>query len=212
MSIRCSSYAFVIKRTNRGESDQIITFYTKDFGKIDVLGKGIRKIMSKLNSNTDDFSLLYIEFIETSKRKTLVESKKVKDFLKIRKDIERIKFFSKIKKSIDSLLKGEERDEDIWLLLQKSVFEIEREEDFYLSYYYFFWNLIVLLGYKPNFDCKNCKGDKSCILKAGDKECFSSAINVIKNFIENDLREKIKQKDLLFIEDITEKAKESLIF
>lgn len=37
----------VLARKNFGEADRIITFFTKDFGKVSVLGKGVRRPRSK---------------------------------------------------------------------------------------------------------------------------------------------------------------------
>ena len=38
---------FVLKRTNYGEADKILTVFTKERGKIKVLAKGVRKIKSR---------------------------------------------------------------------------------------------------------------------------------------------------------------------
>ena len=40
-------YAIVLMRRDFRENDQIITFYTKDNGKVEVLARGVKKIISK---------------------------------------------------------------------------------------------------------------------------------------------------------------------
>jgi DNA repair protein RecO (recombination protein O) len=55
------SYTFegiVLKHFNLGETDQIITFFTRDHGKISLLAKGVRKITSKRAGSLDLFSLV----------------------------------------------------------------------------------------------------------------------------------------------------------
>jgi DNA repair protein RecO (recombination protein O) len=55
------SYTFegiVLKHFNYGETDQIITFFTRDHGKLPLLAKGVRKISSKRAGSLDLFSLV----------------------------------------------------------------------------------------------------------------------------------------------------------
>jgi len=35
---------FILKKEDRGEADRIFTIYTKDFGKLELLAKAVRKI------------------------------------------------------------------------------------------------------------------------------------------------------------------------
>ena len=41
---------FILKKRNQGEANQLFTVFTKDFGRIEILGKSIRKITSKLRA------------------------------------------------------------------------------------------------------------------------------------------------------------------
>ena len=55
----------ILKKQNNKEADQIITIWTKEFGKIRCLAKSIRLPKSKLNSSMQDLSL--VEFEVTGK-------------------------------------------------------------------------------------------------------------------------------------------------
>ena len=66
---------YVIKKTGLREADQLFTIYTEDYGKIDVLGRGIRKITSKLRSGIDLFCFSEIEFVQGKAYKTLTDAK-----------------------------------------------------------------------------------------------------------------------------------------
>ena len=223
MRERLFTEAFVLKKRERGEADQNITLYTKEFGKIDLLGKGIRKIDSKLKSGIDEYSKIYIEFIETSKRKTLVEAKNISKFLSFKKE-GKIELIEKIKELVDNLIKEEEKDIKIWLLLKNVFFEKEKIKNYSIIYYYFFYNFISYLGYKPNinncFVCqKKLKLEEIYFLEEKgfiDYNCSKSkdrvlpeTIKLIKFFLENDLREvkKIKTDNINFfsLENISKK-------
>ena len=53
--------AIVLARHDVREFDQMISLYTRDAGKIEVLAKGIKKITSKNSSNLEVFSVVDVE-------------------------------------------------------------------------------------------------------------------------------------------------------
>jgi DNA repair protein RecO (recombination protein O) len=55
------SYSFegvVIKRHNLGETDKLVTFFSKEHGKITLVAKGLRKLSSKRANSLELFNLL----------------------------------------------------------------------------------------------------------------------------------------------------------
>jgi len=47
MFLKYRTQGLIFKKEERGEADQLFTVFTRDFGKLEVLGKAIRKISSK---------------------------------------------------------------------------------------------------------------------------------------------------------------------
>lgn len=148
MATHYRTYGFVIKKTDRGEADQFFTIYTKDYGRLKVLGKAIRKIISKLRSGIGLFYLSEIEFIQGKTHKTLTDAISIENFSGIRKDLWKLKIAYQIVKVTDDLISGEEKDERIWQLLEEAMKKLSVSGG-EIIYYYFFWNLISLLGYHP---------------------------------------------------------------
>jgi DNA repair protein RecO (recombination protein O) len=152
----------ILKKEDRGETDQLFTVYTKDFGKLEILGKAIRKISSKLRSGADIFYLSEVEFIQGKAYKTLTDAILIERFPNLRKDLKRLKIAFEISEIIDDLIRGEEKDEQIWQLLRKTL---ERLNNVYLSikecwliYYYFLWNFLSILGLRPQLNlCSICQ-------------------------------------------------------
>jgi len=164
MFIHYRTRAFVLKETERGEADKLFTVFARDFGKLEVLGKSIRKITSKLRAGIPLFCISEIEFIQGKAYKTLTDAILIEDFENIKKDLRRLRAAFKISEVFDQLIKAPEKDEKIWQLLlevfQKlnslklKVYSLE------LIYYYFFWNLLSILGYQPELhNCLIC-GEK----------------------------------------------------
>jgi len=158
MAFHYRTQGFVLKKTDRGESDQVLTVYTKDFGKLEILGKAIRKIKSKLRSGVDLFYFSEIEFIQGKVQKTLTDALLVDRFRNVRKDPEKLKIINRISEDIDNLIETHEKDEKIWRFLETVLEKLD--SDFFpeksrpLLYQYFVWNLLSSLGY--GIDLYNC--------------------------------------------------------
>ena len=158
MFVHYRTQGLVLKKENQGEADQLFTIYTKDFGKLKILARAIRKIKSKLRGNISPFSLSEIEFIQGKAYKTLTDTFLIKDFFEkeqLKKDLKKLRVAYQIADTLDDLIKGEEPDEKIWQLLIE-VFDKLSGLQFTVHslrflYYYFLWNLFFLLGYAPQF-------------------------------------------------------------
>ena len=148
-----------LKKDGRGEADQLFSIFTKDFGKLEILGRAIRKITSKLRSGSELFYFSEIEFIQGKTHKTLTDSILIDKFKGIRENSEKLNLVCQIAEALDSLLGWEQRDKVIWELLNESFRRLNNLK-LEIIYYYFLWNLFSILGHKPElYSCPVC-GEK----------------------------------------------------
>ena len=167
MAVHYRTQGFFIKKTDRGEDSRLFTVYTKNFGKLKIFGKAIRKIGSKLKSGTEIFCLSEIEFIQGQNRKTLTDAVPLDKFSVIRKDLKKLKIIRQVAEILDEFVSKEEKDDEIWRLLNE-IFDKLNNPQFKINhlglvYYYFFWNFVLILGYKPEFhDCTINKAKVNC--------------------------------------------------
>jgi len=200
MAVHYRTQGFVLRKTDLREADQVFSIYTKDFGKLKILGKAIRKIKSKLRAGAELFYLSEIEFIQGKNHKTLTDAMTIEKFKNIRQDLEKLEIVSQIAENVDDLIKGEEKDEDIWNLLTE-VFE--KINSYSLIYHYFLWNLLSILGYQMDlYHCGNCQKKlipeklyfnseegiicSSCFEGAADKQICPETIKILRLFLEKD--------------------------
>jgi len=59
-----STCGIILKREDFRERDERVTLYTRDFGKISVIAKGLKRIEAKLRGNLDIFNFVDIIFVE----------------------------------------------------------------------------------------------------------------------------------------------------
>lgn len=164
MAVHYRTQGFFIKKVERGEADRIFTIYTEDFGKLEVLGKAIRKIKSKLRGGTEPFYLSEVEFIQGKTHKTLTDVISINNFPNIRNDLEKLRIAYQISEASDSLIKGQEPDQEIWELLNETFEKLDnwklKSGNYQLIYHYFFWNLVSILGYQPELKNSSIYGKK----------------------------------------------------
>jgi DNA repair protein RecO (recombination protein O) len=164
MAVHYRTQGLIIKKSDRGEADQFLTIYTKDFGKLKILGKAVRKIKSKLRGGADLFYLSEIEFIQGKIHKTLTDAVLIDGFFNIRRDLTRLSVAYQIVDLLDDLAPGEQKDEPVWQLVNE-VFQRLNNQPFVirhlpLLYHYFFWNLVSLFGYQPELRADSLCGKK----------------------------------------------------
>ena len=162
MFIHHRTQGLILKKENQGEDSQLFTIYTKDYGKLKISGKAIRKIKSKLRPGADIFYLSNIEFIQGKAYKTLTDAILIEKFSQVRKKLGKLLVANKITSSIDDLTKIGDRDKKIWGLLLKTLGILNSQQllikQLQLIYYYFFWKIISFLGYRPElYNCASCQ-------------------------------------------------------
>ena len=142
--------AIVLKTADLGEADRLLTIYTKEFGKIQVLAKGIKKLESKLRYNLEPLSYSLLILVEGKNFRIVKDAVLIDQFLSVRNDLEKIKIAYKIVDIINELIAGEEKDEDVWNLILETFMAIERDK-IYLNLVVseFQSSLLKLLGYDP---------------------------------------------------------------
>lgn len=143
---------FILKKEDRGENDRLLTIFTEDFGKLELLAKAERKIKSKLRAGLELFYLSEVEFIQGKSHKTLTDAIKISSFPGIKKDLGKLEIASRAVEILDKLVRGQEPDARIWNLLGE-IFEVldgleSKKEKLQLFYYYFIWNFFSILGYQ----------------------------------------------------------------
>ena len=162
MHQRYRAKGIFIKKQNQGEADQLLTIFTEQFGKIEVLAKGIRKITSKLRAGADVFYLSEIEFVQAKSYKILTDALVVDKLSGLRASPNKLFFARAMAVSLDNFLTSQEKDGKIWQFVE-SVFNNLNNQPAngatgqIIFYHYFLWNFFAVLGYSPELcHCPLC--------------------------------------------------------
>ncbi len=162
MNIHYRTQGFIFKKVDTGEADRLFIFFTKDFGRTEILAKAERKIQSKLRSGLEVFNLVDLEFIQGKTHKTLTDVFLIDNFKNIKKDLGRLRVAYQISEALDYLVKDQQEDEGIWSLILEVFKKLNNHlifaTNYFLIRYFFIWNLFSLLGYRPEiYHCSVCE-------------------------------------------------------
>lgn len=145
-----TSPAIVLRRTNYGEADRIITFLTP-IGKVRAMVKGVRRSKSKLAGGIELFSESTVTFLETRGDLSRVISSQLQTHWDgIIGDLQRMMFAYEAMKSVDTIIE-DEAERDYYDLL-KSTLAALSDQKIPLSgiEVWFYVRLLQLTGHEPN--------------------------------------------------------------
>ncbi len=142
----------ILKKSDLGETDRLLTIYTKEFGKITVLAKGVNKLTSKLRYHLEPLNYSYLILIEGKNFRIIKDAILMDQFLNMRQDLKKMGTAFEIVNLLDELIVDEEQDENIWISMIKTIQAINKSDvsdDIILKE--FKKKLISLLGYDPEY-------------------------------------------------------------
>lgn len=119
--------AVILKKRDYGEADRVFSFYTKDFGRVEVKAQGVRYLKSKLRYHLTNPSLLKISFVDTSNEYyRLVGVEELESF----KNVKSARFLN----LLERLVQGQQKDEKIWKDLVQAVMISNKDDMFSLRF------------------------------------------------------------------------------
>ena len=143
----------LINKQDKGENDKLITVYTKDYGKVGILAKGVRKPSSKLASQLDLFNFIEVGFVHGNAFKILTSVVALNDFQSIKKHLDKSEAALRISNLVNKHIIFEDTEESISNILYEAFIYLEMNDfsalkmKFLLRYFEF--KLLSILGYRP---------------------------------------------------------------
>ena len=152
--------AVVIRSLDYGESDKIVTFFTKDFGKIKGIAKGARRSKKRFQNALDLFSHLRLIFFDREGM-GIVRAEGcdiLNSFPKIREDLKKIFHGNYLLELVNEMAGEREANReafDLLLCFLSVLDEMEAKEE---GLRVFEIRMLSLFGYQPNMrKCDFCK-------------------------------------------------------
>ncbi len=151
--------ALVLRRMDFRETSLIVDFYTREFGRISGILKGIRAEPGKFASTVEACSLNEIIFYKKQNSSLhLVSACDLRNkFFNLRQNISKAGISSFMMELILAVMQPEDRNEDVFDLAINSLTELESAYNPDKIATIFKIKMLALSGFKPHFDsCVSC--------------------------------------------------------
>lgn len=164
----------ILKRINVGEADRILVVYSKELGKIKVIGKGLRKITSRRAAHLEVFSEVSMVIRDSKTLPYVGEVTSLYSYITLHKSFRKIAIAYHLSEIVDRLLPEHEKNEHIYNMFVTFLRELDREGSENIirtTVRLFVHNILSQLGY----------------LNKSNIKTYSQLIGEIENVIERPL-------------------------
>ena len=111
----------ILRRTNFGEADRLLTIFTKNHGKIRCRAPGIRKTISRKGAHLELFNLSSLFLAQGKSLDIVTEAQTINNFSAIRKDLSKIWIAYYFCELVESLCAERQENWEVFDLLKKSL-------------------------------------------------------------------------------------------
>ncbi len=158
MSVITKTEGIIIKREYFRDTSKIVTIFSKDYGKLELLAKGAFDPKRNLGGSLEPFTFSEVIFYYREGREyyLLANATLLYDFRILREEPERFYFASLLAEFILNCLPKEVPQTSLYQLFLSTFYRLTKEGKENLIYS-FLIKAATLLGYKPNFiTCVKC--------------------------------------------------------
>jgi DNA repair protein RecO (recombination protein O) len=143
--------AIVLRQQTLGESDRIITLFTREYGKVRAVARGVRRSVSRLAGRIEPFTHARLLLARGRSLDIIAQAEIVRAFAGVRGDLLRGAYAAYVVELVDRGVPERDRHEDIFGLIMDVLDDLERarEDDTEIASLKFAVRLAGLLGYQP---------------------------------------------------------------
>jgi DNA repair protein RecO (recombination protein O) len=161
MSQIVKSEAIVLNKINYRDSSMIVSLYTKDFGKLSVILKGVRSPKSKLGLAVDPLNHISTVFYKKDTRdvQLLSSADIIAHFPRIKNNLEALKYALAILELLQKLVPEHEQNLRLFAGVQRILFLMNSsDEAAQILFGRFMIFFLTELGYQLQLEtCSNCE-------------------------------------------------------
>lgn len=150
--------AVVLRHSDWGEADRLLTLYTREQGMVRALAKGARKVTSRKAGHLQPFTHITVQLAKGRDLLIITQVETVNAFLPLHDDLMKTGHAAY---AIELLLRFSYEDEganpSIFRLLVETLERLEKEDDAWLPLRYYEMRFLDAVGFRPQlFECVNC--------------------------------------------------------
>ncbi len=150
--------AVVLRHTDYGEADRLVTLYTRQLGKARAIAKGARKIASRKAGHIEPFTHVRLQLAKGKDILLITQADTVDAYLALREDLILTSQAAYVLELLDRFsYEDETENPTTFRLLTETLSRLASKADPWLVIRYYEIRLLDLVGFRPQlFECANC--------------------------------------------------------
>lgn len=144
-----TSVGIILARRNFGEADRILVVYSKNFGRISLIAKGIRRPKSRKRGHVEVFSLVNFQAVSGHGLDMVTEAELVDDFKDVRKSLNKISLAYYFAEVIGRITHEGESNTELFNLIIEYLNKLKKTNGLHNLRMRFIQDLLTLMGYWP---------------------------------------------------------------
>lgn len=150
--------AIVLRRSDFGEADRLLTLFSRDFGKIRAIAKGARKPQSRKTGHVELFMRSRFLLAEGRDLHIITQAELVEAYPQLRGDLLRTTFASYACELLDRFTTEDDKHVDMYELLSEGLGWFAATDDLLLAARTYELRLLAMAGFRPQFfECLSCR-------------------------------------------------------
>lgn len=150
--------AVVLRHSDWGEADRLLTLYTRERGRLTAIGKGVRKLRSRKAGHLEPFTRVALQMAQTRDMPIITQADTVQGFPALHEDLLLFGYASYVIELVDRFTFAGEENQTIYRLLIAALERLDQGllPDLVIRYYEL--RLLDQLGFRPKlFECARCE-------------------------------------------------------
>lgn len=148
----------ILRRSDFGEADRMLTLFTPRYGKRRVIAKGARKTTSRKAGQVELFNRAELQLAQGRNLDIVTDAQIVDPYKRLHEELSRLSHAYYVAELLDKLTVDDEENWPIYQLLVETFAALDQSTAIDLVARYFELHLLTLLGYRPYlFQCASCQ-------------------------------------------------------
>ncbi len=149
--------AIILRRSDFGEADRLLTVFSPERGKLRLLAKGVRKTTSRKAGHVELFMLTDMLVAQGRTWDIVSQAEIVEPYRDLRDDLEKTSSAYYLAELVDRFTEEHDPNQPLFELLALTLAHLGHGDDPFLALRYFELHLLSLTGYQPQlFFCLAC--------------------------------------------------------
>lgn len=151
--------AITLKSRKWGDADRIVTFYTKEIGKVRGVARGARRMKSRLGASLEPLTICHLNLFEKSGDSLYRVSQVdlVEPFIRFREDLTLMTAAARMVNVVGAVTPDGDPDRQLFETLEQGLRALVTSQDPALTALLFQIRLLGLIGFRPQTDhCAAC--------------------------------------------------------